>query len=104
MKSEHIAVTKVSSMNQGPSVSGIVGVQSMAKQVTGKCVTCKKLRRQPLEQMMGQISKLSVVAGFPAFNNTAIDMFGPLQLRIGRKTQKEAQVIILHARIQELYI
>ena len=27
----------------------IVGVRKMAQQVTGKCVTCKKLRRRPLE-------------------------------------------------------
>jgi len=72
----------------------IVGVQNMAKQVTGKCVTCKKLRRQPLEQMMGQIPRLRVAAGFPAFSYTAIDMCGPLQMRIGRKTLREAQVII----------
>ena len=61
----------------------------MAKQVTGKCVTCKKLRGQPLGQMMGQIPTLRGAAGFPAFSNTAIDLFGPLQLRIGRKTLKE---------------
>ncbi|KAK2571128.1 hypothetical protein P5673_003689 [Acropora cervicornis] len=26
----------------------IVGVRKMAKQVTSKCVTCKKLRRKPM--------------------------------------------------------
>ena len=72
----------------------IVGVRNMAKQVTGKCMTCRKLQSQPLEQMMGQIPRLYVPAGFPAFSNTAIDMFGPLQIRIGRKTRKEALVII----------
>lgn len=69
----------------------IVGVRHMAKHLTGKCVTCKKLRKKPL---MGQIPKLRVAAGFPAFSNTAIDMFGPLKVRLGRKTLKEAQVII----------
>ena len=72
----------------------IVGVRKMAQQVTSKCVTCKKLRRRPLEQLMGQIPKLRVAAGFPAFSNTAIAMFGPFQVRIGRKTLKEAQAII----------
>ena len=72
----------------------IVGVRHMAKHLTGKCVTCKKLRKKPLEQLMGQIPKLRVAAAFPAFSNTAIDMFGPLQVRLGRKTLKEAQVII----------
>ena len=64
----------------------IVGVRKMAQEVTSKCVTCKKLRRRPLEQLMGQIPKLLVAAGFPAFNNRAIDMFGPFQVRIGRDT------------------
>ena len=43
---------------------------------------------------MCQIPKLRVAAGFPAFSNTALDMFGPFQVRIGRKTLKEAQAII----------
>jgi len=72
----------------------IVGVRKMAQQVTSKCVTCKKLRRKPLEQLMGQIPKLRVAAGFPAFSNTAIDMFGPFQVKIGRETLKKAQAII----------
>ena len=72
----------------------IVGVRHMAKHLTGKCVTCKKLRKKPLEQLMGQISKLRVAAGFPAFSNTAIAIFGPLQVRLGRKTLKEARYYI----------
>ena len=72
----------------------IVGVRNMAKQVTSKCVTCKKLRRKPMGQLMGQLPQLWVAAGFPAFSNTAIDMFGPFQVKIGRKTLKEAHVII----------
>ena len=47
----------------------IVGIRHMAKHLTGKCVTCKKLRNKPLEQLMGQIPKLRVAAGFPAFSN-----------------------------------
>ena len=50
--------------------------------------------KEALEQLMGQIPKLRVAAGFPAFSHTAIDMFGPLQVRLGRKTLKEAHVII----------
>ena len=70
----------------------------MAKHFTAKCVTCKKLRRKSLEQLMGQLPKLRVAVGFPAFSNTAIDMFGPLQIRVGRKTLKEAHAIILGAQ------
>jgi len=66
----------------------------MAKHLMAKCVTCKMLRRKPLEQLMGQLPKLRVAVGFPAFSNTAIDMLGLLQIRVARKTVKEAHAII----------
>ena len=72
----------------------IVGVRKMAKQVTSKCVTCKKLRRKPMGQLMGQLPKVRVAAGFPAFSSTALDMFGPFQVKVGCKSLKEAHVII----------
>ncbi|PFX21287.1 G-protein-signaling modulator 2 [Stylophora pistillata] len=68
--------------------------KKMAKTITSKCVTCRKLRKRPLNQLLGQIPNLKVAAGFPAFPNTAMDMFGPIQIKLGRKTLKEAQVII----------
>ena len=72
----------------------IVGVQKMANQVTSKWVTFKKLQRKPMGQLMGQLPKLRVAARFPAFNSIALDMFGPFQVKVGRKTLKEAHVII----------
>ena len=73
----------------------ITGVRSMSKAFTSKCITCRKLRKKPLDQLMGEIPSLRVAAGFPPFSNTAIDMFGPLHIKLNWKTLKEAQVIIL---------
>ena len=64
----------------------IVGVRSTAKQLTRRCVTCRRLRKKPLEQLMGQVPSLRVAAGCPTFTNTALDMFGPVQIRLNRKT------------------
>ena len=72
----------------------IIGVRNMSKALTAKCITCRKLRKKPLDQLMGQIPSLRVAAGFPPFSNTAIDMFGPLHIKLNRKTLKEAQVVI----------
>ena len=72
----------------------IIGVRSMAKDLTTTCTTCIKLKRKPLEQLMGQIPVIRVAFGTPAFMCTALDMFGPLHIRLNRKTLKEAQVII----------
>ena len=46
----------------------IIGLHRMAKTVTSKCVTCRKLRKRPLNQLMGQIPNLRVAPGFPAFS------------------------------------
>ena len=72
----------------------IIGVRNMSKALTAKCITCRKLRKKPLDQLMGQIPSLRVAAGFPPFSNSAIDMFGPLHIKLNRKTLKEAQVVI----------
>ena len=72
----------------------IIGVRNMSKALTAKCITCRKLRKKPLDQLMGRIPSLRVAAGFPPFSNTAIDMFGPLHIKLNRKTLKEAQVVI----------
>ncbi|CAB4022798.1 Hypothetical predicted protein, partial [Paramuricea clavata] len=72
----------------------IIGLRSMCKQLTRRCIICRKLRKKPLDQLMGQIPSLRLAAGLPPFSNTAMDMFGPVQIRMNRKTLKEAQVII----------
>ena len=72
----------------------IVGLRGMCKFLTRGCIVCKKLRKKPLEQLMGQIPRLRSAIGLPAFSNTAMDMFGPVHIRLNRKTLKEAQVII----------
>ena len=66
----------------------------MSKALTSKCITCRKLRKKLLDQLMGQMPSLRVAAGFPPFSNTTIDMFGPLHIKLNRKTLKEAQVVI----------
>ena len=72
----------------------IIGVSNISKALTAKCVTCRKPRKRPLDQLMGQIPSLRVAAGFPPFSNTAIDMCGPLHIKVNRKTVKEVEVVI----------
>ena len=71
-----------------------IGLRKMAKSVVSKCVDCRKLRKKPLQKLMGQLTSLRVAAGFPPFSNTAMDMFGPLQFRLNRRTLQDAQVVI----------
>ena len=72
----------------------IIAVSNISKALTAKCVACRKPRKRPLDQLMGQIPSLRVAEGFPPFSNTAIDMFGPLHVKLNRKTVKEAEVVV----------
>ena len=72
----------------------IIGLCRMAKTVTSKCVTCRKLRKRALNQLLGQIPNLRVVADFLAKSNTAVDMFELVQIKLSCKNLKEAYVII----------
>ena len=71
----------------------IIGLRKMAKSVVSKCVDCRKLCKKPLQHLMGQLPSLRVAAGFPPISNTAMDMFGPLQVRLNRRTLRDAQVV-----------
>lgn len=73
----------------------MIGHRQTAKSVVNKCVICRKRRKKPLDQLMGQLPSLRVAGGLPPFSNTAMDMFGPLQVKLNRGTVTEAQVIIL---------
>ena len=64
-------------MHEARRTFWIIGLRKMAKAIVSKCVVCRKLRKKPLDQLMGQLPSLRVAAGFPPFSNTALDMFGP---------------------------
>ena len=81
-------------MHEARRTYWIIGLRKMAKAMVSKCVVCRKLRKKPLDQLMGQLPSLRVAARFPLFSNTAMDMFGPLQIRLHRRTLQEAQVVI----------
>jgi hypothetical protein len=66
----------------------------IAKKLVRRCITCRKLRKQPLQQQMGQLPELRTGHQRKAFQNCAIDMFGPVHIKLARRTLKEAQVII----------
>ena len=71
-------------MHEARRTLWIIGLRKMAKSVVSKCVDCRKLR---LQHLMGQLPSLRVAAGFPPISNTAMDMFGPLQVKLNRRTR-----------------
>ena len=62
----------------------IIELSRRAKTLTSKCVACRKLRKRP-SNSWDRSQNLRVVASFPAFSNTAMDIFDRYRLRLAAK-------------------
>ena len=71
----------------------IVGVRSIAKSIEKKCVTCRRWRGMACEQMMANLPSFRLNASCP-FENTAIDYFGPFDMKYGYRGRKKAYGVI----------
>ena len=58
----------------------------------------QEVAKSTVEAIDSPVLRLNIAVGYPAFSNTTIDMFGPLKIRISRKTLKEAKVIIFTSK------
>ena len=80
-------------MHEARRTLWIIGLRKMANSVVSKCVDCRKLRKKSLQHLMSQLPSLRVAAGFAPISNTAMDLFGPMQVRLNRRTLQDAQVV-----------
>ncbi|XP_067654469.1 uncharacterized protein [Haliotis asinina] len=58
-----------------------------------KCVTCRKSRAQPQLPKMSDLPPSRLRLYKPAFYSTGVDCFGPMTIKIGRRTEKRWGVI-----------
>jgi hypothetical protein len=70
----------------------ILGMTSVVSKLVYKCVTCRKYRRAPESQKMGNIPTERLEPG-PAFSHVGADYFGPFYIRDGRKEVKRYGVL-----------
>ena len=68
----------------------VIGLRDIARNLVKACIPCKLMRKRACEQLMGQLPSCRTDANNPAFANTALDLFGPFEIKLGRKTIKEA--------------
>ena len=55
-------------------------VRNLLKSIQAKCVTCRKIRKEAVGQIMGQLPEERLKPS-PAFANTALDLFGPFFIK-----------------------
>ena len=62
----------------------ITGGREMAKGIRRDCITCRKDRAKPGAQLMGDLPEFRLEYGSSPFRNTAVDLFGPLEIGLPR--------------------
>ncbi|XP_033101161.1 uncharacterized protein LOC117104422 [Anneissia japonica] len=71
----------------------ILGARAIIRTVISRCVTCHKHRASPGQQKMASLPRERVLADFPPFYNSDMDMFGPFEIKRGRSTVKRYGLI-----------
>ncbi|XP_066270881.1 uncharacterized protein [Branchiostoma lanceolatum] len=68
-------------------------VNSLIRQVNGKCVTCRRHHGKTGEQKMADLPSFRVIPENPLFTNVGVDYFGPFEVKRGRSIVKRYGVI-----------
>jgi len=66
----------------------IVKGRATVRRVLSKCITCKKLRAQPVSQFMGDLPKDRVTPNEAPFTRVGVDYFGPFLVKRARSELK----------------
>ena len=75
----------------------IVKLHKLVKSIKSKCVTCRKIEKKTNQQVMGQLPEQRLKPS-PAWNSTAIDLFGPFKIRdeVKKRTFGKAYGVIFN--------
>ena len=66
----------------------IVKGRATVRRVLSKCITCKKLRAQPVSRFMGDLPKDRVTPNEAPFTHVGVDYFGPFLVKRARSELK----------------
>ena len=66
----------------------IVKGRATVRRVLSKCITCKKLRAQPVSQFMGDLPKDRITPDEAPFTRVGVDYFGPFLVKRARSELK----------------
>ena len=67
----------------------VVGMSSLAYQITQQCIICRKILSRPSEQKMANLPSDRLQPDQPPFSTVGIDCFGPMFVTRGRGRSKE---------------
>ncbi len=66
----------------------IIDGRAAVRRAVSKCWSCKLHKTKPISPVMGDLPPYRVAAGHPPFYYTGIDLFGPVEVVVGRHHEK----------------
>ncbi|XP_033104578.1 uncharacterized protein LOC117107129, partial [Anneissia japonica] len=72
----------------------IIGVTRLAKTIKYRCFQCRSFERKTEQQYMADLPKERNMPFTPPFHCTAVDYFGPYEVKISRKTMTKHYGVI----------
>ncbi|XP_031356651.1 uncharacterized protein LOC116180680 [Photinus pyralis] len=72
----------------------IIHGTSAVRRVITKCIKCKFAKVKPLQPKMGDLPYYRLAAGNPPFTYTGTDLFGPLEVVVGRHREKRWVMVL----------
>ena len=66
----------------------IVKARPLVKSIIYNCVTCKKIRGKPMEQIMSPLPSERITPGMPVFTYVGVDVYGPYLIKNYRSEVK----------------
>lgn len=82
----------------------IVKGRATVRRVLSKCITCKKMRAQPVSQFMGDLPKDRVTPNEAPFTYVGVDYFGPFLVKRARSEVKRYGCIFTCLTMRAIHI
>ena len=82
----------------------IIGANSAARRIIGRCVTCRRQRAKVQSQKMANLPEDRLKPNDPPFTRVGMDFFGPVQVKQGRSMVKRYGVVFTCLAVRAVHI
>ncbi|XP_061724327.1 uncharacterized protein LOC133530432 [Cydia pomonella] len=82
----------------------IIRIRPTVKYVAARCMTCRIQKAQPEVPRMGELPEARMAHHQRPFSNTGLDLFGPMEITVGRRREKRYAVLFTCLTIRAVHI
>ena len=78
--------------------------RALVKRVSADCGHCKRMKRTPVGQRMGDLPEDRITPWKPAFSHIGVDCFGPVMVKRGRSKEKRYGCLFTCSNVRAVHI